>query len=76
MGALLLTVGASLKELVRLLCSLRNQISSSAHSSVVRGHVEFQTLGSSASNDKKSMRLKPHWGSKEETRLLAGEVQN
>ena len=42
----------------RVLRGLRNLISSSAHSSVVRGHVEFQTLGSSTSDDKKSVRLK------------------
>ena len=33
----------------QLLCGLCNQISSSAHSSVVRGHVEFRALGSSTS---------------------------
>ena len=43
-----------------LLHSLHNQISSSAHSSVVRGHVEFLTLGSSTSEDEKSVRLRPH----------------
>ena len=32
------------EELVLLLCGLRNQISSSAHSSVVQGYVEFQRL--------------------------------
>ena len=76
MGALLPTVGASLEELVLLLRGLRNQISSSAHSSVVRGHVGFPTLGSFSNDDKKSMRLKSHWSPKEETRLLAGEAQN
>ena len=60
MGALLPAVGAFLEELVLLLHGLRNQISSSAHSSVVRGHVEFQALGSSTNGDKKSMRLKSH----------------
>ena len=44
-----------------LLRGLHNQILSSAHSSVVRGHVEFQTLGSSTNEDKKSLRLKSHW---------------
>ena len=34
------------EELVLLLRGLRNQISSSAHSGVVQGHIEFQTLGS------------------------------
>ena len=48
-GALLPRVGAGLKELVLLLRGLRNQVSSSAHSSVVRGHVEFRALGSSTS---------------------------
>ena len=61
MGALLLVVGASLEELVLLLHGLRNQISSSAHSSVLRGHVEFQTLGSFTNDDEKSVRLKSHW---------------
>ena len=37
-----------------LLRGLRNLISSSAHSSVVRGHVEFRTLGSSTNDDEKS----------------------
>ena len=41
-GALLPMVGAGLEELVLLLHGLCNQISSSTHSSVVRGHVEFQ----------------------------------
>ena len=50
-----------LEELVLLLCSLRNLISSSTHSSVVRGHVEFQTLGSFLSGDRKSARLESHW---------------
>ena len=58
MGALLPTVGAGLEELVLLLCGLRNQISSSAHSGVVRRHVEFGTLGSSSSNNEKLLRLK------------------
>ena len=40
-----------LEELVLLLRGLRNQTSSSAHSSVVQGHVELQTLGSSTSGD-------------------------
>ena len=40
-----------------LLCGLRNQISSSAHSGVVRGHVDFLALGLS-SCDEKSARLK------------------
>ena len=48
-GALLPVVGASFEELVLLLCGLRNQISSSTHSSVVRGHVEFRALDSSTS---------------------------
>ena len=61
MGALLPTVGAVLEELVLLLRGLHNPISSSAHSSVVRGHVELQTLGSSTNDDKKSVRLKSHW---------------
>ena len=37
-----------------------NQICSSAHSSVVRGHVEFRMLGPSTSDDEKSARLKVH----------------
>ena len=41
MGALLPRVGVSLEELVILLHSLHNLISSSAHSGVVQGHVEF-----------------------------------
>ena len=53
-------VGAGLEELVLLLRGLRNQISSSAHSSVVRGHVELWTLGSFTSGDEKSMRLKSY----------------
>ena len=44
----------------RLLHELRNQIPSSAHSSVVRRHVEFRTLGSSTNEDEKSLRLKSH----------------
>ena len=44
-----------------MLRGLHNQISSSAHSSVVRGHVEFRTLGSFTSDDEKSVRLKSHW---------------
>ena len=44
---------------MRVLRGLRNQISSSAHSGVVRRHLEpFWTLGSSTSNDEKSVRLK------------------
>ena len=43
-----------------MLHGLRNQISSSAHSSVVRGHVEFWSLGSSSSDNDKSRRLKSH----------------
>ena len=58
MGALLPMVGAGLEELVLLLCGQRNLISSSAHSSVVRGHAELRTLGSSISGDEKSVRLK------------------
>ena len=52
--------GGFLEELVLLLRGLRNQISSSAHSSVVQGHIEFQTLGSFTSDDEKSARLKSH----------------
>ena len=44
-----------------VLRDLRDQISSSAHSSVVQRHVEFQALGSSTSDNKKSVRLKSHW---------------
>ena len=44
-----------------LLRGLRNQISSSTHSSVVWRHVEFQSLGSSTSGEK-LMRLKPLLG--------------
>ena len=52
-------VGASLKELVLLLRGLCNLISSSAHSSVVRGHVElFRQLVLLPVVDKKLMRLK------------------
>ena len=46
---------------MRLLRGLCNPISSSAHSSVVQGHVELQTLGSSTNDNKKSVRLKSHW---------------
>ena len=46
-----------------VLRGLHNLISSSAHSSVVRGHIEFRTLGSSSSGNKKSARLKSHWES-------------
>ena len=46
--------------MIIVLRGLRNQISSSAHSSVVRGHVELRTLGSFTSGDKKSMRLKSY----------------
>ena len=37
-----------------VLHGLRNQISSSTHSSVVQRHVEFRTLGSSTSGNEKS----------------------
>ena len=60
MGALLPVVGAVLEELVLLLRGLRNQISSSAHSSVVRRHVEFRVLGLLLVEDEKSFRLKSH----------------
>ena len=61
MGALLPMVGAGLEELVLLLRGLRNQISSSAHSSVVQGHVElFCHLVLFLSDDKKLVRLKSH----------------
>ena len=53
-------VGADLEELVLLLHGLRNQISNSTHSSVVRRHVEFQMLGPSTSDDEKLVRLKSH----------------
>ena len=43
-----------------VLRGLRNLISSSAHSSVVRGHIELESLGPFASGDEKSMRLKSH----------------
>ena len=43
-----------------LLRGLRNLIPSSTHSSVVRGHVEFLSLGSFFSVDEKSGRLKLH----------------
>ena len=43
-----------------VLRGLRNQISSSAHSGVVWGHVEFRALGSSTSGDEKSVRLKSY----------------
>ena len=43
-----------------LLRGLHNQISSSTHSSVVRRHVEFLSLGSSSSVNEKSGRLKSH----------------
>ena len=59
-GALLPKVGAGLEELVLLLRGLRNQISSSAHSSVVQRHVEFLTLGSTTCVNKKLLRLKSH----------------
>ena len=48
----------SLSHLV--LHGLRNQISSSAHSSVVRGHVDFWGLGSSTSWRREVVRLKSH----------------
>ena len=61
MDALLPVVGACLEELVLLLHGLHNQISSSAHSSVVRRHVEqFGHLVLITSDDKKSARLKSH----------------
>ena len=44
MGALLLGVGASLEELVLLLCGLCNLISSSAHSGAVQRHIEFLSV--------------------------------
>ena len=44
-----------------VLRGLRNQISSSAHSGVVRGHLELRTLGSATSDDEKSARLKSLW---------------
>ena len=44
-----------------LLRGLRNQISSSAHSSVVRGHAEVRALGSIPNDDKKLVRLESHW---------------
>ena len=46
--------------MVFLLRRLRNLIPSSAHSSVVRGHIEFPGLGATTSVDKKSVRLKSH----------------
>ena len=49
-----------LEELVLLLHSLHNQISSSTHSGVVQGHIEFLGLGATTSVDKKSVRLKSH----------------
>ena len=59
MGALLPVVGAILEELVLLLRGLRNQISSSAHSGVVRRHVrDCERLVLSTSGDEKSVRLK------------------
>ena len=77
MGALLPVVGAVLEELVLLLRGLRNQISSSAHSSVVRRHVEFRALGSSTSRRREVVGDLGHTrSSKGETRLLAGEAQN
>ena len=75
-GALLPMVGAVLEELVLLLRGLRNQISSSAHSSVVQGHVEFLSLGSSLVLTRSQKDLSQSRSSKEETRLLAGKVQN
>ena len=44
----------------RMLHGLRNLISSSAHSGVVRGHVELQSLGSTF-DDEKLVRLKLSW---------------
>ena len=44
----------------RMLRGLCNQISSSAHLSVVRRHVEFWSLGSFTSSDEKLARLKSH----------------
>ena len=56
-----------------LLRRLRNQISSSAHSGVVRGHVEFLVLGSSTSlRQEVVLDLSHTRSSKEKTRLLAG----
>ena len=57
MGALLPMVGAFLEELVLLLRSLHNQISSSALSSVARRHIELRSLGSLLGDDKKLIRL-------------------
>ena len=53
-------VHCSRRTSVSLLRGLRNQISSSTHSGVVRGHVELQTLGSITNGDEKSVRLKSH----------------
>ena len=54
-------VGAGLEELVLLLRGLRNLISSSAHSGVVRGHVELRRLlVLITSGDEKSARLRSH----------------
>ena len=50
----------SLRDAPLVLRGLRNQISSSTHSGVVRGHVELRSLGSASSDDKKSVRLKSH----------------
>ena len=55
-----------------LLRDPRNLISSSAHSSVVRGHVEFQGLSSSFSGTRSWLDLSHTRSSKRETRLLAG----
>ena len=56
----LVLVFASNPLLLPLLRRLRNLISSSAHSGVVQRHVEFWTLGSSSSNNEKSIRLKSY----------------
>ena len=41
-----------------MLHSLHNQISSSTHTSVVQGHVEFLVSSAQVGNNKKSVRLK------------------
>ena len=58
-------------KLVLLLCGLHNQISSSAHSSVVWGHVEFLSVFLEGNLVTKSWWGLSHMGSpREETRLL------
>ena len=69
--------GCKLSPRNHLLCGLRNQISSSAHSGVVQRH--FRTFGHLVLlpvMTRSQQDLSHSGSSKEETRLLAGEAQN